>query len=55
MFAFLIQVLIFIAGFCVGYAARAWRLRRRKAQHVAGISQADMSRTTTFGRARRAF
>jgi hypothetical protein len=57
----LILSLIFAAGFCLGYAARAWRSHKRRARHemyarYTGRSrETARSQATTFGHARRAF
>jgi hypothetical protein len=52
---FLIQLLIFIAGFSVGYALCAWRSRRRGGQYPNYKSRNSAPLTSTFGHARRAF
>jgi hypothetical protein len=57
----LILSLIFTAGFCLGYAARAWRSHKRRARHMmyapytAGSREPARSHATTFGHPRRAF
>jgi hypothetical protein len=55
MLPVLILVLIFTAGFGLGYATRAWRSHRRRARHLMYSPYAPESRATTFGHARRAF
>jgi hypothetical protein len=50
MLTLLLQSSIFVAGFLVGYAARAWRSHRRQTQFATLAP-----RTSTFGHPRRAF
>ena len=47
--------IVFAAGFCVGYAARALRYYMRRTSHLMYSPHAGRSRVTTFGHARRAF
>ena len=55
MLPIIILSLIFGAGFCLGYGARAWRSRKRRARHMLYARYNSASRATTFGHARRAF
>jgi hypothetical protein len=55
MLTLLIQSSIFIAGFSLGYAARAWRTHRRRVQYSTYASHDARPQTSTFGHARRAF
>jgi hypothetical protein len=45
----------FVAGFCLGYATRAWRSHKRHARQRMYAPYAAGSRATTLGHARRAF
>jgi hypothetical protein len=54
MLTLLIQSTIFIAGFCLGYAAYAWRSHRRRVRHLIYARDAR-PHTSMFGHARRAF
>jgi hypothetical protein len=55
MLPILVLLLIFAAGFGLGYATRARRSHRRRARHLMYSPYAAGSRATTFGHARRAF
>jgi hypothetical protein len=55
MLPVLILSLIFAAGFCLGYSARAWRSHRRRLRRSLYAPYSGGSRTHIYGHARRAF
>jgi len=64
MLPVLILSSIFFAGFFLGYAVRAWRSHKRRAQYLmyapyrssqANAFRQSRAQTSTFGHARRAF
>jgi hypothetical protein len=55
MLPILILLLIFAAGFALGYATRARRSHKRRERHLMYAPYSAESRATTFGHARRAF
>jgi hypothetical protein len=55
MLAILILLLIFTAGFGLGYLTRAWRSHQRRARRSMYLPYSTGPGATTFGHARRAF
>ncbi len=55
MLPVLILSLIFGAGFCLGYAARAWRSRRRRVRRSLYAPYTSRPHSQTYGHAHRAF
>jgi hypothetical protein len=49
MLALLILLVTFVAGFCLGYATRAWRSRKHRMQQRMYAPYIDESRATTHG------
>jgi hypothetical protein len=55
MLAISILLLIFAAGFSLGYVTRAWRSYQRRARRSMYLPYSTGPGATTFGHARRAF